>query len=335
MSAEKKKAHIDLALQSQTLLHEKDNRFNYEPLLSAHPGGALKPFSFLGKTMKAPVWISSMTGGTEAAVIINRNLARACKEFGLGMGLGSCRIYLEEGKNKEHFFLKEYIGDEVPFYANLGIVQIEKALRDKSVDRIIQMVDEMEADGLIIHINPLQEWLQPEGELIERKPIEVIAEFVQQVKLRVMVKEVGQGMGPESLRQLMALPLQAIEFGAFGGTNFAKLELHRNTQVQQQMFEPISRVGNDAAEMLNTINQLIEQNPGLPTREVIVSGGIKSFLDGYYYIRKSSLPAIYGQASGFLKFARDDYETLREYVQYQLRGLEMAYAYLTLKETQP
>ncbi len=332
MSADRKKAHIDLALQSQTGLSEKDQRFNYEPLLSAHPGGALKPFEFLGKTMRAPVWVSSMTGGTEAAVVINRNLARACQEFGLGMGLGSCRILLEENKHPDHFFLKEYIGNEVPFYANLGIAQIEQALTRKSVDKILEMINRIQADGLIIHINPLQEWLQPEGEIIKRPPIEVIAEFISQVNLRVVVKEVGQGMGPESLRQLMALPLQAVDFGAFGGTNFAKLELHRNTPVQQQMFEPISHVGNDAYEMLETINQTVARNPAVATREIIISGGIKTFLDGYYFIRKSSLPAIYGQASSFLKFARDDYDTLREYVQYQLKGLEMAYAYLTLKE---
>jgi len=332
MSSEKKKAHIDLALQSQTLRESRDTRFNYEPMLSAHPQGILKPFPFLGKTMRAPVWISSMTGGTEAAMLINRNLARVCNEFGLGMGLGSCRILLEDDLYPEHFFLRKYIGNEVPFYANLGIVQIEKALSDNTVDRISEMVFKLEADGLIIHVNPLQEWLQPEGEVLNHKPVDLIREFIEQVDFRVIVKEVGQGMGPESLRQLMALPLEAIEFAAYGGTNFAKLELQRSSHAVQQMLEPLSLIGNDTFDMIESVNRLAGEKKKPAVKQVIISGGIKNFLDGYYFIRKSQIPAIYGQASMFLRYAREDYETLREFTINQIRGLEVAFAYLTLKE---
>ncbi len=332
MSAEKKKAHIDLALQSQTLRDTRDGRFNYEPLLSAHPHGILKPFPFLGKTMQVPIWISSMTGGTEAAMLINRNLARVCNEFGLGMGLGSCRMLLEDNEYQEHFFLRKYIGYEVPFYANLGIVQIEKALTNNTVDRISEMVYKLEADGLIIHINPLQEWLQPEGEVLHRKPIDLIAEFIEQVDFRVIVKEVGQGMGPESLRQLMLLPIEAVEFAAYGGTNFAKLELQRSSPAIQQMLEPLSLVGNDTFDMMESVNQMVDQKKKLAVKQIIISGGIKNFLDGYYFIRKSRVPAIYGQASMFLRYAREDYETLREFTLNQIKGLEIAHAYLTLKE---
>lgn len=332
MSAEKKKAHIDLALQSQTFRETRDMRFNYEPMLSAHPQGILKPFPFLGKTMRVPIWISSMTGGTEAAMLINRNLARVCNEFGMGMGLGSCRILLEDNQFPEHFFLRKYIGDEVPFYANLGIVQIEKALTNKSVDRISEMVYKLEADGLIIHVNPLQEWLQPEGEVLHGRPVDLIRDFIEQVDFRVIVKEVGQGMGPESIAQLMALPLEAIEFAAFGGTNFAKLELQRSSQAVQQMLEPLSLIGNDSFDMIHAVNSLVEQKKKLAVKQIIISGGIKNFLDGYYFIRKSRVPAIYGQASMFLRYAREDYETLREFTAHQIRGLEVAYAYLTLKE---
>jgi isopentenyl-diphosphate delta-isomerase len=332
MSAEKKKAHIDLALQSQTLRETMDTRFNYEPMLSAHPQGILKPFAFLGKTMRVPIWISSMTGGTEAAMLINRNLARVCNEFGLGMGLGSCRILLEDNLYPEHFLLRKYIGDEVPFYANLGIVQIGKALANNTVDRITEMIGRLQADGLMIHVNPLQEWLQPEGEVMLRTPIEIIKEFIERVDFPVIVKEVGQGMGPESLRQLMSLPLEAVEFAAFGGTNFASLELQRSNQQIQQMLKPLSLVGNDAYDMLDSVNKLVSENPDLPVKQIIISGGIKNFLDGYYFIRKSQVPAIYGQASMFLRYAREDYETLREFTLNQIRGLEIAHAYLTIRE---
>jgi isopentenyl-diphosphate Delta-isomerase len=332
MSAEKKKAHIDLALQSQTVRETNDRRFNYEPLLGAHPEGIMKPFPFLGKMMKAPVWISSMTGGTEAALLINRNLARVCNEFGLGMGLGSCRILLEDNKYPEHFFLRKYIGDEVPFYANLGIVQIGKALENNTVDRISEMVFRLEADGLIIHVNPLQEWLQPEGEVLHQRPIDLIKEFIGQVNFRVIVKEVGQGMGPDSLAQLMALPLEAVEFAAYGGTNFASLELQRSTPAIRQLLEPLSLIGNDAFDMTESVNRLVAGKKKMQVKQIIISGGIKNFLDGYYFIRKSKVPAIYGQASMFLRYAREDYETLREFTLHQINGLEIAYAYLTLKE---
>ena len=332
MSADKKKAHIDLALKSQTGIAMNDHRFNYEPLMAGHPSEVLKPFPFLGKTMQVPIWVSSMTGGTELAMVINRNLARACKEFGMGMGLGSCRVLLEENQHADHFFVKEIIGDEVPFYANLGIVQIEKALKTRSVDRILEMTERLQVDGLFIHVNPLQEFLQPEGEVLHRKPIEVIQEFMEKCQIRVVIKEVGQGMGPESLRQLLRLPLEGIEFAAFGGTNFAKLELHRDEPMRRQMLEPLSLVGNNASEMLDFINRQVATQHGIKVKQLIISGGIKSFLDGYYFLRKSKLPAVYGQASAFLKYAREDYESLREFVEYQITGLKIAYSYLTLKE---
>ena len=332
MSTEKKKAHIDLALHSQTLRDSLDRRFHYEPMLNAHPGEIMKPFPFLGKTMRAPIWISSMTGGTEAAMLINRNLARVCREFGLGMGLGSCRVLLEENRFADHFFLREHIGDDVPFYANLGIVQIEKSLEGGTVDRISEMVYKLQADGLIIHVNPLQEWLQPEGEVLHHRPIDLIREFVEQVDFRIVVKEVGQGIGPESLRQLMHLPLEAIEFAAFGGTNFAKLELQRSSPAMQHLLEPISLVGNDTDDMLGYITALMEEKKKPKVSQIIISGGIKSFLDGYYFIRKSPIPAVYGQASMFLRYAREDYDTLRDFTLQQIRGLEIAYAYLTLRQ---
>jgi isopentenyl-diphosphate delta-isomerase len=332
MSSQKKKAHIDLAFHSQTGPDTLDRRFRYEPLLNPHPEGIIKPFGFLGKTMRVPIWVSSMTGGTDAALTINRNLARACQEFGMGMGLGSCRMLLEDNLHPEHFFLRKYIGKEAPFYANLGIVQIEKAVEEHTVDKINRMIDELEADGLIIHVNPLQEILQPEGDRLRYQPIDTITEFLNHVRYPVIVKEVGQGMGPESLRRLAALPLQAIEFAAYGGTNFARLELTRSDPQRQEMLEPISFVGNDASEMLNTINDLADNHNDIKVKELIISGGLKTFLDGYYYIQKSKLPAIYGQASQFLKYARDDYDTLKQFVEYQIKGLEIAYSYLALNE---
>ncbi|MGW8314087.1 MAG: hypothetical protein ACWGNV_00695 [Bacteroidales bacterium] len=327
----RKKDHIDLAFKSQTTPLEMDHRFHYEPMLRPHPTAGLKPFIFLGKEQRVPIWVSSMTGGTKLAGTINRNLARACHEFGMGMGLGSCRIIMEDDTYFEDFNMRPIIGDKLPLWANLGIAQVEELVQRKRTGQAAVLVERLSADGLIIHVNPMQEWFQPEGDTLQVPPIETIVRFLDQFPHPVIVKEVGQGMGPESLRQLLQLPLQAIDFAAFGGTNFARVELLRDESGAAALFEPLSLIGEDAASMLGEINRIVKETTPA-CQEIIISGGIRTFLDGYYLIRKSALPAIYGMASTFLKYARKDYEELRDFVRSQVRGLEMAYAYLTIKD---
>ena len=326
----RKKDHINLAFQSQTPINLLDNRFNYEPMLAAHPTG-LKPLSFLGKNFHAPLWVSSMTGGTELASKINRNLARACNEFGFGMGLGSCRAILDDNTHLADFDMRNIIGNDLPFFANLGICQIEQLLEAKKTDKIIELVKRLQADGLIVHVNPIQEWIQPEGDRIKYPPIDTIKRLLDLVQFPVIVKEVGQGIGPNSLYKLMHLPLAAIEFAAYGGTNFAEIERLRDSSASHQLIEPLSKVGVDAYQMLEITNHIHNEEKQIQCKQLIISGGIKSFLDGYYLLQKSSLPAIYGQASSFLKYAREDYEQLQTYISAQIKGLEMAYAYLKIK----
>lgn len=333
--SDRKKDHIDLAFRSRTARETIDRRFDYEPILSGHPADDLKPFPFLGKTMNAPLWISSMTGGTGSARHINQNLARACGEFGLGMGLGSCRPLLEEEPFFEDFNLRELIGNHSPFFANLGIAQVEKALHQKWIDRIIQLVKRLKADGLIIHVNPLQEWLQPEGDLISVPPLETLHAFLEQVDFQVIVKEVGQGMGPGSLKALLEMPLAAIDFAAFGGTNFARLEMLRAPETWQEYYGPLASIGHDAEEMMQMINDHLDNGVRVQCRHIIVSGGIRNFLDGYYLIKQCKLPAIYGQASSFLKYANESYEHLRDFISSQIKGLRLAEAFMKLKTTEP
>ncbi|MCB0685325.1 MAG: isopentenyl-diphosphate delta-isomerase, partial [Saprospiraceae bacterium] len=93
-TAQRKKDHINLAFDAKVGRDQVDDRFYYEPMLHAHPHEEILDKSFLGKTLQTPIWISSMTGGTEKGQVINENLARACRDFGMGMGLGSCRSLL-------------------------------------------------------------------------------------------------------------------------------------------------------------------------------------------------------------------------------------------------
>jgi isopentenyl-diphosphate delta-isomerase len=329
---QRKRDHIDLALKSQITSENLDDRFYYEPMLSAHPSQSLQPFSFLGKSMNAPVWISSMTGGTGPARHINQNLGRLCGELGLGMGLGSTRQLLDSNEFFADFDLRELIGTEQPFFINLGIAQIEKLLASKTFDKAEQLVDRLQADGLFIHVNPMQEWLQPEGDHISRPPLETIQEVISLFKKQIIVKEVGQGFGPESIKALLQLPIAAIDFAAAGGTNFAKLELLRSDVFKQELFDSFSKVGHDAYEMVNLTNKAIaELGDKVKVKEIIISGGVKNFLDGYYLINKINSRAVYGQGSVLLKYASESYESLRSFVQSQIQGLSLAQAYLRVK----
>lgn len=327
----RKKDHINLAFQSQTPKDMLDNRFYYEPMLSAHPTG-LKPLSFLGKIINAPIWVSSMTGGTEMAGKINRNLARACKEFGFGMGLGSCRVILNDDKHLADFDMRDIIGDDLPFYANLGICQVEQLIDEGNTAKITELLKRLRADGLIVHVNPIQEWIQPEGDRIKHPPIDTIKRLLDLVHAPVIVKEVGQGMGPDSLFELLHLPLAAIEFAAYGGTNFAEIERLRDASANSQLIEPLSKIGMDAYQMLDLTNSIVSREKDIQCKQLIISGGIKTFLDGYYLVEKSKLPAVYGQASSFLRFAKESYDELQMFVSAQIKGLEMASAYLKIKQ---
>ena len=177
-----------MAYDSKTGYPEQDRRFIYEPLLSAHPDKEPTAFPFLGKMMKAPMWVSSMTGGTGIARNINRNLAMACREFGLGMGLGSCRKILFDKTYWADFDVRDLIGSDQPFWANLGIAQVEQLLARKEEQAIVDLVGNLRADGLIVHVNPLQEWFQPEGDSISQRPLETIQQLMSTAKIPMIVK---------------------------------------------------------------------------------------------------------------------------------------------------
>lgn len=330
-ASERKADHIQLAFRSRVITQEIDRRFDYEPMVCGHPSEALNlGIEFGQKKLKVPIWVSSMTGGTKMARTINRNLAMACSEFGMGMGLGSCRSLLTSNEYLEDFAVRNYIGDQSPLYANLGIAQIQALIQSNKLHLVNELIDKLEADGLIIHVNPLQEWLQPEGDVIKFNPIDTIKRVLDLNNLQVAVKEVGQGFGPKSMEALLDLPLVAIEFAASGGTNFALLELLRGDPTCKMIFEPLAKVGHDAESMVDAVNVLAHNREKIPL--FIISGGIQDFLHGYYLIQKCAFPAIYGQASKFLEFAQSDYSKLQEFVRLQVKGLELAYQFLRIKK---
>lgn len=325
----RKSDHIALAFEAQ--INQLDQRFYYEPLLSAHPK-TLPNTHFLGKILRAPMWVSSMTGGAERAGKINKNLAQVCHEYGFGMGLGSCRIILEDDTFFDDFNLRPILGHEVPFFANLGIAQIEQLFEQGKTDLMKRMVDKLQADGLIIHVNPLQEWIQPEGDRFQFAPLETIEKVLNIVDFPIIVKEVGQGMGKESLRALFQLPLAAVDFAAHGGTNFAQIEMLRSSTFMQEMQKPLAFVGHSAEEMVHMTNEVLQElGHQAKCSQIIISGGVKNFLDGYYLTQKVNTNAIYGQAAPFLKYALEGVDALRAFVQSQIEGLKIAHAVLRVR----
>jgi isopentenyl-diphosphate Delta-isomerase len=327
----RKSDHIELAFQSQVT--DLDSRFYYEPLFAAHPTeGALPPLDFLGKTVRTPMWVSSMTGGTAKARTINRNLAQAAGQFGFGMGLGSCRQLLYGNDFFEDFNIRPIMGDAVPLFANLGIAQLEDLIDRDELDLVKRMVEKLGADGLIIHVNPMQEWLQPEGDRFRRPPIQTIELLLQTFDFQLIVKEVGQGFGYNSLKALLQMPLAAVDFAAAGGTSFSMLELLRGVKERFDAYGDLAKIGHSAVEMVDFTNQIVaELDDKIRCQHIIVSGGIGNFLDGFYCLKKLSLPAVYGQASAFLRHAQGNYADLERFVAGQVRGLELAAAYLKVR----
>ncbi|WP_291861114.1 isopentenyl-diphosphate delta-isomerase [Marinilabilia sp.] len=320
---DRKKDHIDLAFSSRTEPADADRRFHYEPMLAAHHNGHFDEFEFAGKTLKLPIWVSSMTGGTQRAGTINRNLATSCGEFGMGMGLGSCRALLDSDEYFSDFDVRKYMGNTAPLYANLGIAQIEKLVAAGEEEKAETLVYKLKATGLIIHVNPLQEAFQPEGDSLLVPPVETIEAFLSKTNLRVIVKEVGQGMGPASLERLLALSLEAIEFGALGGTNFTRLELNRVSKGPSSQFDAYGRIGHTAAEMTAFVNEIAAKHP-TTCQQLIISGGITNVPDGWHLTQQSKLKSVFGMGSTFLKHAMDDYATLQSFVKQLEKALGIA-----------
>lgn len=319
----RKKDHIKLAFESQ--VDTLDKRFYYEPILDGHPQGFNNSIDFLGKKFNQHYWISSMTGGTAIAKDLNKILARSCKKFGFGMGLGSCRIILDDKTYFEDFNLRPVLGDGLPFFANIGIAQLEELINEGSLYKLDRLVADLDCDGLIIHINPLQEWTQPEGDRYHINPIEAIERTLQHAKYPIIVKEVGQGMGYESLKALFQMPLAAVDFGAHGGTNFSLMELLRGSEERKEAMMPLTFVGHSAEEMVGFTNQIVDElGDKRKCNQVIVSGGVKDYLDGYYHVSKLKIPAIYGQAAPVLKRAIVSEEKLNEFLEMQFQGFSMA-----------
>ncbi len=244
------------------------------------------------RTLNAPILISSMTGGTREAEAINHVLAMAAQETRIAMGVGSQRAAIEHPELSGTFQMRRYAPD-VLLFANIGAIQLNYGY---GIDQCKKAVDMIEADALILHLNALQEAVQPEGETQFTGLLNKIESICQEIQVPVIAKEVGWGFSEWDARRLYEVGVSAIDVAGAGGTSWSQVEMHRATNASQKRL---------AAAFINwgipTTQSFINVKNAAPELIIFASGGIRSGVD----IAKSiALGASLGGLAGpFLKAA--------------------------------
>ncbi len=261
-----------------------------------------------GRTLAAPLLISCMTGGTPEATAINRRLAKVAAHCGLAMGLGSGRVLLETPETIESFEVRAD-APEVLLFANLGAVQLNKGYGLAECRRLVEM---LKADALVLHLNPLQEALQPEGDTCFRGLLGRISELCAHADFPIVVKEVGWGIGAADVRALFDAGVAAVDLAGAGGTSWSEVERYRIAEPWR------ARVaGAFAAWGIPTAQAIADARAVAPEGTLIASGGIRTGLEA---AKALALGAdLVGIAGPFLRAADKGLETAlevaREYVE--------------------
>ena len=226
--------------------------------------------TFLGKSLGAPFLISSMTGGTQHAHVINMRLAVLAQQYGFAMGVGSQRVAIETPAVTETFAIRRYAPDCLLF-ANLGAVLLNYGYTLEECQRAI---DALEADALILHLNALQESVQTSGDRNFKGLIYKIEQLCHSLPVPVIAKEVGNGISAPMAQRLLAAGVTAIDVAGAGGTSWAKVEGGRATDLRQR------RLGQTFADWgVPTADCITQVRAMSPTVPLIASGGIRNGLD--------------------------------------------------------
>lgn len=226
--------------------------------------------TFLGKQLLAPLLISSMTGGTEQAGIINQRLASVAQHYKIAMGVGSQRVVVEKPQVASTFAVRS-LAPDILLFANLGAVQLNY---DYGLDECLRLVDLLQADALILHLNPLQECIQPKGDTNFRGLLDKINKLCCRLSVPVIAKEVGNGISAPMAKKLIAAGVTAIDVAGAGGTSWAKVESERAGNAQQRrMGMTFADWGLPTAECITSIRTIAPKVP------LIASGGLRDGLD--------------------------------------------------------
>ncbi len=221
----------------------------------------------------APLIVGAITGGTLEAKKINATIAEAVEELGLGMGVGSQRAAIEDKKLERTFAIARKKGPTAFLLANIGGVQLVNGYDLKEVKKAIKMID---ADAIAVHLNPLQEAVQPEGQTNFRGVLQKIGEIAKESEKPVIVKETGAGIATEEARKLEAAGVRGIDVSGVGGTSFAAVEYYRTKERRQGSQRRLGDVFWDWG--IPTAISIVEvsQTVNIP---VIASGGIRDGVD--------------------------------------------------------
>ena len=226
--------------------------------------------TFLGKRLGAPLLISSMTGGTQQAAMINQRLAKVAQQYKIAMGVGSQRVAVEKPQVADTFAIRKYAPD-VLLFANLGAVQLNYHY---GLDECLRIIDILEADALILHINPLQECIQPNGDTNFRWLLDKIRFICSNIAVPVIAKEVGNGISAVMAEKLLGAGVAAIDVAGAGGTSWAKVESERaENALQKRLGRTFADWGLPTAECITSIRAISSDVP------LIASGGLRDGLD--------------------------------------------------------
>jgi len=222
--------------------------------------------SMLGKRLSMPFMILSMTGGASLSRTINRNLAIAAQERGVALGLGSMRVILEDPASAQTFNVRDLCPD-VPLWANLGAAQLNLGCGVEECERLVSAV---QADGLCLHVNALQEIAQPGGDTDWSGLVEKIGEISEGLSVPVMVKEVGFGIDRNTAGKLNGLPIWGVDVGGAGGTSWLEVEKRAWGREDLDAFDEFGTP---------TARSIVEVREASPDNVVLGSGGVRTGVD--------------------------------------------------------
>jgi isopentenyl-diphosphate delta-isomerase len=268
---------------------------------------------FLGKTLGAPLLISSMTGGTSEAKVINLRLAEVAERFGLAMGVGSQRTAFQHPESMDTFQVRR-VAPSILLFANLGAVQLNYGFTSADCRRAVEMI---EADALILHLNPLQEALQPEGNTRFSGLLRKIEGVCKEVGVPVIVKEVGWGISAQVARRLADVGVAAIDVAGAGGTSWSQVEMYRMPDERRARVAALFRDWG-----IPTAHALVAVRNAVPELPLIASGGIRHGLDVAKCIALGA--SLVGMAGPFLRAAARSTDEVMGLVEEILLALRIA-----------
>lgn len=316
---DRKADHIRLALEPRMQLGASwfdDYHFSHAALPEIDLDEIDTSVEFLGRRLSAPLLISCMTGGTEIAGRINRNLASAAEATNVAVGVGSQRKALEDPEKADTFRVRA-VAPSVPLLANLGAVQLNYGM---GVRECRQAVDMIGADALVLHLNPLQEALQPEGQCNFADLLPKIGEVVRELGVPVAAKEVGSGLSETVARALAGVGVRILDTAGTGGTSWARIEAQRSGELD--LGELFAGWGIPTPLSIQEVRRV----EGVT---VIASGGLRNGLD---LAKALALGAdLGGMAYPFLAAATDSPEKVAEKVSRTVRELKICMFCLGVK----